>query len=134
MTDLKTLLAEADTADLALSPAEARAMRKVVVSAARNRPASAKVWMMSAWMLSAPLAVAALLVAMIGLGATAARRFEARDGARSFRLKAEATGSFRLKAEATGNDQRRQLHFASPGGTRIIWVFNPDLSLKETTP
>jgi hypothetical protein len=24
---------------------------------------------------------------------------------------------------------RRQLQFATPGGTRIIWVFNPDFSL-----
>ena len=28
----------------------------------------------------------------------------------------------------------RQLQFATPGGTRIIWTFNPDFSLRETTP
>jgi hypothetical protein len=28
----------------------------------------------------------------------------------------------------------RQLQFSTPGGTRIIWIFNPDLNLNETTP
>jgi hypothetical protein len=28
----------------------------------------------------------------------------------------------------------RQLQFATPGGTRIIWQFNPDFSLRETHP
>ena len=27
-----------------------------------------------------------------------------------------------------------QLQFATPGGTRIIWQFNPDFSLRETYP
>jgi len=27
-----------------------------------------------------------------------------------------------------------QLQFATPGGTRIIWQFNPDFSLRETHP
>jgi hypothetical protein len=28
----------------------------------------------------------------------------------------------------------RQLQFATPGGTRIIWQFNPDFTLRETHP
>ena len=28
----------------------------------------------------------------------------------------------------------RQLQFASPGGTRIIWQFNPEFSMRETLP
>ena len=28
----------------------------------------------------------------------------------------------------------RQLQFATPGGTRIIWQFNPDFSFRETHP
>lgn len=28
----------------------------------------------------------------------------------------------------------RQLQFATPGGTRIIWQFNPDFSLRESLP
>ena len=33
---------------------------------------------------------------------------------------------------ATGD--MRQLQFSTPGGTRIIWQFNPDFSLRETLP
>ncbi len=28
----------------------------------------------------------------------------------------------------------RQLQFATPGGTRIIWQFNPEFSMRETLP
>jgi hypothetical protein len=28
----------------------------------------------------------------------------------------------------------RQLQFATPGGTRVIWQFNPDFSFRETHP
>ncbi len=30
--------------------------------------------------------------------------------------------------------ERRQIQFATPGGTRIIWELNPNFSLKETLP
>ena len=36
-------------------------------------------------------------------------------------------------AVSTPGDMR-QLQFATPGGTRIIWQFNPDFSLRETHP
>ena len=36
-------------------------------------------------------------------------------------------------APAASGDMR-QLQFATPGGTRIIWQFNPDFSLQGTTP
>jgi hypothetical protein len=35
-------------------------------------------------------------------------------------------------APATGDV--RQLQFATPGGTRIIWQFNPEFTLRETHP
>ena len=34
--------------------------------------------------------------------------------------------------QAGGN--RQQLHFATPGGTRIIWVFDADFEVKGTLP
>ena len=41
----------------------------------------------------------------------------------------------RTEAEALARParsaERRQLQFATPGGTRIIWTFDPDFSLKE---
>jgi hypothetical protein len=30
--------------------------------------------------------------------------------------------------------ERRQVRFATPGGTRIIWELNPDFTLMETLP
>jgi len=30
--------------------------------------------------------------------------------------------------------QRQQLHFSTPGGTRIIWVFDPGFEVKGTLP
>lgn len=30
--------------------------------------------------------------------------------------------------------QRRQIQFATPGGTRIIWEINPDFTLGDTLP
>jgi hypothetical protein len=35
---------------------------------------------------------------------------------------------------AAAPPEPRQLQFATPGGTRIIWVFDPDFSLQETLP
>jgi hypothetical protein len=29
---------------------------------------------------------------------------------------------------------RQQLHFSTPGGTRIIWVFDPGFEVKGTLP
>ena len=30
--------------------------------------------------------------------------------------------------------ERRQLQFDTPGGTRIIWIFNSEFDLKATNP
>ena len=30
--------------------------------------------------------------------------------------------------------ERRQIHFATPGGTRIIWELNPRFTLQEALP
>jgi hypothetical protein len=98
-----------------LDAEHAFAMRRLVVASARvSRPGRS-------W--PRPLAVAGTLLLMIAAGTAAGRRFEARVPV--------AAPSF---AEADlSSDGQRQLQFASPGGTRIIWVFNPDLNLKATT-
>ena len=33
-----------------------------------------------------------------------------------------------------GDGDRRQLQFATPGGTRIIWIFDQNLRLQESMP
>ena len=99
-----------------LPPEDVEAMRRIVVAAAVDA-APEVMW-------RRPLALAATVLLMIGVGATAGRRFEARPPAAV--SPAEAI-------RPTGGEQL-QLQFATPGGTRIIWVFNSDLDLKATMP
>lgn len=39
-----------------------------------------------------------------------------------------------LPSPAIASPGIRQLQFATPGGTRIIWQFDPEFSLRETLP
>jgi hypothetical protein len=99
--------------DAAPLPADdVQAMRRTVVAAAREtRP-------VIRW--RRPLAIAATLCLMVGLGAAAGRRFEPRH----------APAAARSDEIAPAGAGQLQLQFATPGGTRIIWVFNSELNLK----
>jgi len=44
---------------------------------------------------------------------------------------APARDDAELAAQPARSAERRQLQFATPGGTRIIWTFDPEFSLKE---
>jgi hypothetical protein len=116
MTSLKVLLRDADPAD-DLEERAAQAIRRAVVAAATDRPAPAVVW-------THALALAAVLVLMLGTGATVGRRFEPPPPSPAAAI---------APAPAAGGE-RRQLHFATPGGTRIIWVFNSRFDTKEVMP
>jgi hypothetical protein len=98
-----------------LEPQEVDAIRRAAVAAAREPRAPSAGWYQ-------PLAMAAIIVLMIGAGVLAGRRVEVQPRGPS--------------AAAIPEDpaEQRQLQFSTPGGTRIIWVFNPELDLKETIP
>lgn len=99
----------------ALPAEEAIAMRRAVVAAvAATAPPSS-------W--ARPLALAGMVLLMIAAGTALARRFDA-----PVPVSAPSADDADL---ASG--EQRQLQFATPGGTRIIWIFNPDLNLKATT-
>ena len=115
MTNWQELLRDADSATEALSEHEAQAIRRLVVSAARE-PRSVSVW----W--PRPIAVAAIAILVIASGGVGRRLVS--GGARPAAPSAAPAAS----------DERRQLQFATPGGTRIIWTFNPEFNLKETNP
>jgi hypothetical protein len=126
MTNWRTQLHEAIEPDGAdrLSAGAARAMRRVVVAAARahageHAPVSWK----------RPLAFAVTVVLMIAAGITAGRHLDLSlpEDRRFTHAAAVTTGSEPVRAS-------RQLQFSTPGGTRIIWVFNSDLDLKATMP
>ena len=110
--DWRTVLRDAvdDESGGELPPDEVLALRRTIVAAARevSRPR----WTMG-W-----VAIAATLALTVG-GAVVALRVDRRVPPVHPAPLAAVTDSDRL-----------QLHFATPGGTRIIWVFNQNLDLK----
>jgi len=124
MTDLRTRLRDAlrDEEDERPSADDIASMRRVVVASVRA--ADEKERRAASWV--QPLAVAATIVAMIAVGIAIGGRFDAgTNGATAPR------GDERGPA-APGPDRARQFQFSTPGGTRIIWIFNADLDLKTT--
>lgn len=78
-----------------------------------------------------PLAVAATIVAMLGVGISIGQRFDGRTLSTATESDVRGGGD---GASAPRPDERaRQLQFSTPGGTRIIWIFNSNLEL-TTTP
>jgi hypothetical protein len=120
MKTWQTLLREHDPAgDARLPSHDIEAIRRAAAAAARETRPAAVQW-------QRPLAMAAVVVLMVGSGVIAGRRAASRQPA-------VAPAAEPSPAQA-GALEQRQLQFATPGGTRIIWVFNPEFDLKETTP
>jgi hypothetical protein len=117
MKTLADLMREGDplTTDPTLSESEAAAIRRRVVSEASG---SAR---RIAW--GEALAIAAAVAVMLAVGISSGRR-----------LPPPALASRATSAELAAPAERRQLQFATPGGTRIIWTFDSDFSVKETLP
>lgn len=119
MKDLKTVLREGDPAatDEGLSLEQVHALRRAMLNAARRPDVVRTPW-------QRPLAVAAMIALTVGAGIFAGQRLAQTPPGR---LDSPA-------AAAAPAEGRRQLQFSTPGGTRIIWVFDPDFSMKETVP
>lgn len=124
MTDLRTQIRDAlaEHDDERLSADEAAAMRRVVVASAAlgDEPRKVAGWFQ-------PLAMAASLVATMVLGIAVGQRFDARGAIVTGTAGVDQGGQVERVP-----DRARQLHFSTPGGTRIIWIFNSDLDLKTT--
>lgn len=126
MTDWRTLLREVDARDEKerLSADDADSMRRAMLAAAaENRPDPAQ----GSWM--RPLLVAATVVAMIAVGIVAGRRLDLQTAAENPAAQGGASVESSTAAITVPN---RQLQFLTPGGTRIIWVFNSDFDQKAT--
>jgi hypothetical protein len=109
MNTIRDLLRGADPLmhEPPLSPVDVARMREAVLAAAIDAPAVRVPW----------VALAATTLAVIaGMFATHAQPAPAR---------AEP-----LVASGPGVGSLRQLQFATPGGTRVIWMFNPELELR----
>ena len=123
MTDLKTLLTDGDPVrnDGELSPADALRMRRLIVAAAE--PTVVR----TPWQRPFAIAAVGALVAVVGTIA-GHRRIVDRVPAVPATEPLAAIGGSSLA------DERRQLQFATPGGTRIIWIFDQNLRLQESMP
>ena len=119
MRDVGELLRETDpvAGEPELSAEDAYVMRRRVLAATRE------VRVPAAW--PQPLTVAATIALTLTVGVVAGRRLPS-PPATTAGHPSGGSGAGLRPASAT---QRRQLHFATPGGTRIIWVFNPDFEL-----
>jgi|RhiMetdeSRZDD1v2_1073273.scaffolds.fasta_scaffold01017_6 hypothetical protein len=115
MKDVGDLLRDGDpiAREGGMSDADISRMRRAVVSAANHESA------MTAWW-PRPILIAATVAVTIVAGVIVGHRLPPRDAA--IDDIASAPSSRTVSAE------RRQLQFASPGGTRIIWVFDPEFT------
>jgi hypothetical protein len=124
MTDLTTLLHDGDPVreDAGLSPVDAERMRRVVVSAA-----IASVPMRAPWL--RPFAIAAIGALLVVVGTMTGHRVIVERAPAPM-----TTTPVALPDESAADGERRQLQFSTPGGTRIIWIFDEGLRLQESMP
>jgi hypothetical protein len=125
MTTWKDLLREADEA-LAreLSPEESRRLKRTVLAAASTAAHTRR------WSLPFALTAGSLTAAAAALVLTTVLTSpgpQAPDGTRA------GVGQQPI-VEGPQGESPRQLHFSTPGGTRIIWVFDADFEVKGTLP
>ena len=115
MKPLRDLLRDGDplVGDAGLSDDERVAMRRRVMAEVPAR-ASRPMW-------HEAVAIGAVIVLMVAIGITTGRRMAP---------PADSAPADVVRQQ----EQPRQLQFATPGGTRIIWTFDPEFSLKESMP
>jgi hypothetical protein len=127
MKDLTKLLKDADplgpqTGEEELSAADAQTIRRAMLAAIREPVGPFRLW-------HRPFALATIVALVVGLGGVAGHRILTPTAPPPVAASADATEG----GSSVGND-RRQLQFATPGGTRSIWVFNQNLRLQESMP
>ena len=129
MTDLTKLLRDADPLrdrpDERLSDGEVQVMRRAMLEAARESVAAGSLW-------RRPLAFAAIALVLVAVGGIAGDR--ARDWTDRSTAISETAWLTDETRGSSGDLGRRQVQFATPGGTRIIWILDPNLPLQESMP
>jgi hypothetical protein len=132
MKNLRTLLEESDplSDEPSLSTTDAREIRRAMLGAVET---------MSAVFFPRALPVAALVVVMVVAGTAAGKRLSVRAPIEtaSERAGARSAGSSADPADPANpanSVERRQVRFATPGGTRIIWTIDPNFQMREVMP
>lgn len=124
MTDWRIRLRDADRAlDADVDPDAAQRLRRSVLAASRASVPPARVW-------SRTFVATAAALTLVCAGLLAALQGGDLRGAPP----ADATKATLLPAQDEPPPERQQLHFSTPGGTRVIWVFDPGFEVKGTLP
>jgi len=108
MTWLKRMLRDADPLahEPPLSQADVQRMRRVVLTGVQTSPSRETLRHSAAW----AVAAAAIVATAVGAG----------------RWSDAIHRQTPAQTSETSEAVPRQLQFATPGGTRVIWVFNPN--------
>lgn len=131
MTDWRTLMREAVERDEEdhLTSEEARSMRRTVVAAASGarRLSSAAARARRSILIATAAGIA-------GVALVAGLRPDLTNRGDDANVNAQAVqaGSVDLANRPNLDQPHRQLQFLTPGGTRIIWVFNQQLQLEAS--
>jgi hypothetical protein len=114
MNELRDWLKEGDpvASELPLSDVDRRRMRQAIVAASDSRQSPFADWARGSW--AAATVVVGLTIAM---GMT--RWYTPAPGVLPAHVEAPAV-------TAPEHTTRRQVQLIAPGGTRVIWIFNPD--------
>ena len=117
MRDVGKWLRDADPAaeEPGLSSVDAQVMRRAVIAATAEPRATSLFW-------PGPMLVATTIAVTLTAGVVIGRRLPPPRGVSSVRglVSGASTGA------APQVSARRQLQFATPGGTRVIWVLDPE--------
>ena len=122
MTDLTRLLLDADPVreDSQLGSDQAQRIRRTVLAALPEQSQIHTPW-------HRPFALAAVALLFLALGTMAGHRALAR------RVPTPPAADL-AAVDGRGGGERRQLQFSTPGGTRVIWIFDDNLRLHESMP
>ena len=112
MKTWQELLREHDPGVQRMDADAAARMRDTIVRAAKAAPLSPRIWPMRF-----ALAGFSCLVLMLSMLGTQRPLEVPQD-----------------RSLPVAGTERRQIQFATPGGTRIIWEINPDFTLGDTLP
>jgi hypothetical protein len=122
MTDLTRLLQDADPVreDSQLGSDQAQRIRRTVLAALPEESQIRTPW-------HRPFALAAVALLFLALGTMA--------GHRALTRSVPTPPAADLAAvDGQSGGERRQLQFSTPGGTRVIWIFDDNLRLHESMP
>jgi hypothetical protein len=126
MTHWKDRLREADR-DLAreMAPDEVQVLRRTIVAEAASAVRSGRPWSLPFVLTAGSLTAAAAALVLSTVTALPGAAAPTGDQAAAIENAPETPPA---------GSGRQQLQFATPGGTRIIWVFDAEFEVKGTLP